>query len=61
MHLRDFNYAYASYDVCPERIIKVCPVCGKENPEEFYFNDYCEEYVGCSDCVSGTEWGDYIE
>lgn len=38
---------------------KICPVCGTENPEEFFTSIQTDECVGCSDCINKYEWIDY--
>lgn len=38
---------------------KYCPVCGSENPEEFYSSLQSDECIGCSECVDVLEWEEY--
>lgn len=35
-----------------------CPVCGWDEPEEFYINEY-HEIIGCDHCVKAVEAYDY--
>ena len=38
---------------------KYCPVCGTENPENFYVSIQTDECVGCSDCINQIYAIDY--
>lgn len=37
---------------------KYCPICSSENPEVFYC-DADDECIGCSECVTGVDWGSF--
>ena len=36
----------------------VCPVCGAENPDKFYYNNEYERCIGCTDCVCESAYPD---
>ena len=42
----------------PEPEDFTCPICGSENPEDFYF-DTNGDLVGCSDCITMRDAYDY--
>ena len=46
----------------PERETIYCPVCGAEDPEEFYTDSFGIEVIGCECCmkrVNAYDW--YID
>lgn len=49
----------ADRDRYAEDDTKVCPVCGTENPEDFYVSLQTDECIGCSDCVNICGWKEY--
>ena len=36
----------------------ICPVCGAENPFEFYFFGDIDTCVGCTDCIRTSAYPD---
>jgi len=44
----------------PEGLL-ICPECGYENPDDFYFTRAKHKCVGCSSCIRVFGWWDVSE